>query len=178
MHLLKQMSKREVMKTMDNNNKLTVGFIFYPLDDCLIDLKMVYRKVEKLENWKIDHLVENLEIQLSFHNDNVIIEDYGGFFYHRKFEGQYVSSRELKSMWNDALELINELNLNVRYENEIDISIHAENPKETYERNKRPIEEFSQNLLRNFSLSVRSDKASALATIIPVPEAIPFKVLG
>ena len=166
------------MKTMDSNNKLTVGFVFYPEEESRIDLKRIYRKIEKLEKWKIDHLFENLEIQLSFHNDNVIIEDCGGIFYHRKFETHYVSSQELKSMWEEALKLINELNLDVRYENEIDLSIHAKNPQEIYERNKQSIEEFCQNLLRNFSLSVISDKASAFATITPVPETIPFKVLG
>ena len=81
-------------------------------------------------------------------------------------------------MWEEALELINELNLDVKYGNEIDISIHAENPDKVYEENKRSLEDFGQNLLCNFSLSVITDKESALATITPVPEAIPFKVLG
>jgi hypothetical protein len=166
------------MKTMDSNNKLTVGFVFYPEKEARLDLERIYRKIEKLEKWKIDHLFENLEIQLSFHNDNVIIEDYGGVFYHRKFDEQIVSSKELKSMWDEVIKLINELNLDVKYENEIDISIHAKNPQEVYERNKQSIEEFGQNLLRNFSLSVISGKASAFATVTPVPETIPFKVLG
>jgi hypothetical protein len=81
-------------------------------------------------------------------------------------------------MWVEALVLINELNLDVKYENEIDISIHAENPDKAYRENKRSLEDFGQNLLRNFSLSTISDKESALATITPVPETIPFKVLG
>jgi hypothetical protein len=162
---------------MDSNNKLTVGFVFYPEKETRLDLERMYRKIKELEKWKIDHLFENLEIQLSFHNDNVIIEDYGGVFYHRKFEEQIVSSKDLKSMWDEVIKLINELNLGVRYENEIDISIHAKNADKVFEKNKQSIEEFGQKILRNFSLSVINDKASALATITPVPEAIPFKVL-
>ncbi|NQE44718.1 hypothetical protein C5S31_01680 [ANME-1 cluster archaeon GoMg2] len=161
-----------------SNNKLILGLIFHSKDEKRIDLGRICKGIEKVEEWKIKHIFGNIEIQFSSQVDEVIIENQGSVFFYRAFEKEHISSEELKSMWNDALKLINELNLNVIYENEIDISIHAENPKETYERNKRPIEEFSQNILRNFSLSVRSDKASALATITPVPEAIPFKVLG
>ncbi len=161
-----------------SNNKLTMGLNFYSKDEKRIDLGRICEEIEKVEKWKIQHIFGNLEIQVSSQVDEVIIENQGSVFFYRAFEKEHISPEELKSMWNDALKLINELKLDVIYENEIGISIHAENPKETYERNKRPIEEFSQNLLRNFSLSVRSDKASALATIIPVPEAVPFKVLG
>ncbi len=161
-----------------SNNKLTLGLNFYSKDEKRLDLGRICKEIEKVEKWKIQHIFGNLEIQVSSQVDEVIIENKGSVFFYRVFEKEHISSEELESMWSEALKLINELKLDVRYENEIDISIHAENPKETYERNKRPIEEFSQNLLRNFSLSVRSDNASALATITPVPEAVPFKVLG
>lgn len=160
------------------SDKLMVGLNFYPKDGKLIDLREAYRKIKKLEEWNIEYLFENIVIKLSSHNDRVIIEDQGNIFYYRTFEKEYMSAEDLKSMWNEVLELVTELNLDVRYENEIDISIHAKNPQEIYERNKQSIEEFGQNLLHSFSLSVISDKASALATITPVPETVPFKVLG
>ena len=160
------------------SDKLRVGLNFYPKDGKVIDLREVCRKIKKLEKWNIEYLFENIVIKLSSHNNRVLIEDQGNIFYYRIFEKGYLSADDLKSMWEEALELITELNLNVRYENEIDISIHAKNPQEVYERNKQSVEEFGQNLLHNFSLSVISDKASALATITPVPETIPFKVLG
>ena len=160
------------------SDKLMVGLNLYPKDGKLIDLREAYRKIKKLEEWNIEYLFENIVIKLSSHNDRVIIEDQGNIFYYRTFEKEYMSAEDLKSMWNEVLELVTELNLDVRYENEIDISIHAKNPQEIYERNKQSIEEFGQNLLHSFSLSVISDKASALATITPVPETVPFKVLG
>ena len=161
-----------------SNNKLTLGLNFYSKDEKRIDLGKICKEIEKVEKWKIQHIFGNLDIHVSSQVDEVIIENQGSVFFYRAFEKEHISSEELKSMWSDALKLINELNLDVRYENEIDISIHAKNPQESYERNKQSIEEFCQNLLRNFSLRVISDKASALATITPVPEAVPFKVLG
>lgn len=144
-----------------------------------LNLKEIYDETVKKGKWKPIRLIENLDILFSIEEDKMIrIRRDGSLFYYKKFKSQYLSLPELKAMREEALELINELNLNVIYENEIDISIHAKNPQEVYERNKRPIEDFGQNLLHNFSLSVISDKESALATITPVPEAIPFKVLG
>ena len=160
------------------SDKLTIGLNFYSKNGKQIDLRRIRKGVEKFEKWKIKHIFGNLEIQVSSHTDEAIIEDLGGVFFYRTFEKEYMSTEDLRSMWKEALKLINELNLDVRYENEIDISIHAKNPQEIYERNKTSIEEFGQNLLRNFSLSVISDRESALATITPVPEAIPFKVFG
>ena len=160
------------------DKKSTIGLIFYPKDKSRIDIKGIYKKVEMCERWKVNQLLENLEIQFSSYSDDIIIREDGRIFYYRNFEKELTSSGELTSLWNEALELITELKLDVRYENEIDISIHAKNPQEIYERNKSSIEKFCQKMLRNFSLRVRSDKASALATITPVPETIPFKVLG
>ena len=174
---MKQEIKRKKVNTM-SNNKLTLGLNFYSKDEKRIDLERICEEIEKVEKWKIQHIFGNLEIQVSSQVDEVIIENQGSVFFYRAFEKEYISSEELKSMWSDALKLINELKLDVRYENEIDISIHAKNPQEIYERNKSSIEEFCQKMLRNFSLRVRSDKASALATITPVPEVVPFNVLG
>ena len=144
-----------------------------------LNLKEIYDETVKKGKWKPIRLIENLDILFSIEEDKMIrIRRDGSLFYHKKFKSQYLSLPELKAMREEALELINELNLNVIYENKIDISIHAKNPQEVYERNKRPIEDFGQNLLHNFSLSVISDKESALAMITPVPETIPFKVLG
>ena len=144
-----------------------------------INLREIYDETMKKGKWKPIRPIENLDILFSIEEDKMIrIRRDGSLFYYKKFKSQYLSLKELKSMWEEALKLINELNLDVKYENEIDISIHAENPDKAYEENKPLIEEFCQNLLHNFSLSVISDKASALATITPVPEAIPFKVLG
>jgi len=160
------------------NNKLTLGLNFYSKDEKRIDLGRIRKEIEKVEKWEIQHIFGNLEIQVSSQVDEVIIENQGSVFFYRAFEKEHISLGELKSMWSDALELINELKLDVRYENEIDISIHAKNPQEIYERNKSSIEKFCQKMLRNFSLRVISDKASALATIAPALETIPFKVLG
>jgi len=144
-----------------------------------LNLTKIYDEIVKKGKWKPIRPIENLDILFSIKDDKTIrIRRDGSLFYYKKFLGQYFSPEDLKSMWEEALKLINELNLDVRYENEIDLSIHAKNPQEIYERNKQSIEEFCQNLLRNFSLSVISDKASAFATITPVPETIPFKVLG
>ena len=144
-----------------------------------LNLREIYDETVKEGKWKPIRLIENLDILFSIEEDKMIrIRRDGSLFYYKKVKSQYLSLNELKSMWEEALEIINELKLNVRYENKIEISIHAENPQEIYERNKQSIEEFGQNLLRNYSLSVTSDKASVLTTITPVPEAIPFKVLG
>lgn len=144
-----------------------------------LNLKEIYGETVKKGKWKPIRLIENLDILFSIEEDKMIrIRKDGSLFYYKKFKNQCLSLKELKSMWEEALEHINELNLDIRYENEIDISIHAEKPQEIYERNKRSIEDFGQNILRNFSLSVMSDRESALATITPVPEAVPFKVLG
>lgn len=144
-----------------------------------LNLREIYDETVKKGKWKPIRLIENLDILFSIEEDKMIrIRRDGSLFYYKKFKSQYLSLPELKAMREEALELINELKLDVRYENKIDISIHAENPKDVYERNKRQIEEFSQSLLRNFSLRVISDKESALAMITPVPETIPFKVLG
>lgn len=161
-----------------SNNKLILGFNFHSKDEKRIYLGRICKEIEKAERWKIRHIFRNLEVHVSFQGDEVIIENQGSVFFYRAFEKEHISAEELKSMWNDALKLINELNLDINYENEIDISIHAKNPQEIYERNKGQIEEFCQNLLRNFSLHVISDEVSALATITPVPEAVPFNVLG
>lgn len=160
------------------SDKLTIGLNFYSKDGKQIDLRRIRKELEKFEKWKIKHIFGKIEIQLSSHTDEAIIEDQGGVFFYRTFEKEYMSAEDLKSMWDEALELITELKLRVMYKNEIDISIHAKNPQESYERNKQSIEKFCQKMLRNFSLRVRSDKASVLTTITPVPEAISFKVLG
>jgi hypothetical protein len=139
-----------------------------------LNLREIYGETVKKEKWKPIRLIENLDILFSIEEDKMIrIRRDGSLFYYKKFKSQHLSRKELKSMWEEALELIN-----VKYENEIDISIHAENPAKAYEENKQSIEEFGQNLMHNFSLSAISDKESALATITPVPETIPFKVLG
>jgi|LGVE01.1.fsa_nt_gb hypothetical protein len=144
-----------------------------------LNLRGIYDETVKKGKWKPIRLIEDLDILFSIEEDKMIrIRRDGSLFYYKKFKSQYLSRKELKSMWEEALELINELNLDVKYGNEIDISIHAENPDKVYEENKRSLEDFGQNLLCNFSLSVITDKESALATITPVPEAIPFKVLG
>ena len=138
-----------------------------------------YNSIIKKKEWKLIRMIEDLDIVFSTEDNRVVrIRRDGSIFYIRKFKEQQVPSKELKSMWGEALELIKELNLSIKYENEIDISIHAKNADKVYEINKRSIERFGQNLLHNFSLSVISDKASAFATITPVPETIPFKVLG
>ncbi|MGB3458936.1 MAG: hypothetical protein WBB08_06510 [Halobacteriota archaeon] len=160
------------------SDKLTIGLNFYSKNGKQIDLRRIRKGVEKFEKWKPDYIFDDLEIQVSSHTDEAIIEDLGDVFFYRTFEKEYMSAEDLRSMWNEVLKLINELNLEVRYENEIDISIHAKNPQEVYERNKRSIADFGREILRNFSLRVRSDKASALATITPISETIPFKVLG
>ena len=164
------------MKTIDK--KLTIGLIFYPMDKSQIDLKRIYKKVEMSERWEVNYLLKNLEIQFSSHRDDIIIRADGRVFYYRNYEKEQISSGEIKFLWDESMGLIDELRMDVKYENEIDISIHAKNADKVYEINKSSIEEFCQNLLRNFSLSAISDKESALATITPVPEAIPFKVLG
>ena len=144
-----------------------------------LNLRGIYDETVKKGKWVPIRIIENLDILFSIEEDTMIrIRRDGSLFYYKKFKSQYLSRKELKSMWEEALELINELNLDVKYENEIDISIHAENPDKAYEKNKRSLEEFGQNILRNFSLSTMSDKDSALTTITPVPETIPFKVLG
>jgi hypothetical protein len=144
-----------------------------------LNLKEIYDETVKKGKWVPIRIIENLDISFSIEEDKMIrIRRDGSLFYYKKFKSHYLSQKELKFMWEEVLELINELNFDVKYENEIDISIHAENPDKAYRENKRSLEEFSQNLLRNFSLSVITDKASALATITPIPETIPFKVLG
>ena len=163
------------------SEKIVVGLLLFAdyskKED--LNLREIYDETMKKGKWKPVRLIENLDILFSIEEDKMIrIRRDGSLFYYKKFKSQYLSRKELKSMWEEALELINELNLDVKYENEIDISIHAENPDKAYEETKQSIEKFCQNLLRNFSLSVISDKASALATITPVPETIPFKVLG
>ena len=164
------------MKTIDK--KLTIGLIFYPRDKSQIDLKRIYKKVEMSERWEVNYLLKNLEIQFSSHRDDIIIRADGRVFYYRNYEKEQISSGEIKFLWGETMVLIDELKIDVKYENEVDISIHAIDAGKVYEMNKSSIEEFCQNLLHNFSLRVISDKASALATITPVPETIPFKVLG
>ena len=130
------------------------------------------------KGWEVKHLLENLEIQFSSYRDDIIIRADGRMFYYRNFGRKQVSPEEIKSMWDEAVGLIDELKMDVNYENEVDISIHAKNADKVYEMNKSSLDEFCQNLLQIFSLSAISDKESALATIIPVPEIVPFKVLG
>ena len=163
------------------SEKIVVGLLLFAdyAKKKNLNLRGIYDETVKKEKWKPIRIIENLDILFSIEEDTMIrIRRDGSLFYYKKFKSQYLSRKELKSMWEEALELINELNLDVKYENEIDISIHAENPDKAYEKNKRSLEEFGQNILRNFSLSTMSDKDSALTTITPVPETIPFKVLG
>jgi hypothetical protein len=174
---MKQESKRKKVNTM-NNNKLTLGLNFYSKDEKRIDLGRICKEIEKAEKWKIQHIFGNLEIQVSSQVDEVIIENQGSVFFYRAFEKEHISSEELKSMWDELKKIIKELKLDVVYENEIDISIHAENPRWIYKINKQSIEDFGLMILQNFSLREISDKKSTLATITPVPETIPFKVLG
>jgi hypothetical protein len=163
------------------SEKIVVGLLLFAdyAKKKNLNLRGIYDETVKEGKWKPIRIIENLDILFSIEEDKLIrIRRDGSLFYYKKFKSQYLSRKELKSMWDEALELINELNLDVKYENEIDISIHAESPQDIYERNKRSLEDFGLNLLRNFSLSVISDKESALATITPVPETMPFKVLG
>lgn len=160
------------------NNKLVVGLNFYTKDTNLIDLRDVRKKIENLGKWHIEYLFKNIVIKISARNDKVIIEDQGNIFYYRPFKKGHISAEDMRLMWEEASKLINELNLDVKYENEVNISFHAENIAEVYEENKQSIRSFSQNLLQNFSLREISDIKSALTTITPVPETIPFKVLG
>jgi len=161
-----------------NNNKLTLGLNFYSKDEKRIDLGRICKEFEKAEKWKIKHIFGNLEIQVSSQVDEVIIENQGSVFFYRAFEKEHISSEELKSMWDELKKIIKELKLDVVYENEIDISIHAENPRRIYKINKQSIVDFCLMILHNFSLREISDKKSTLTTITPVPETIPFKVLG
>ncbi len=163
------------------SEKIVVGLLLFAdyAKKKNLNLREIYDETVKKGKWMPIRIIENLDILFSIEEATMIrIRRDGSLFYYKKFKSQYLSRKELKSMWEEALELINELNLDVKYENEIDISIHAENPDKAYEENKRSLEDFSQNLLRNFSLSTMSDKESTLATITPVPETIPFKVLG
>jgi len=154
------------------NSKLTVGLNFYSKNEKQIDLARICKEIEGIEKWKIKRIFGNIEVHASSRTDEVIIESQGSIFFYRAFKKECISPEELKSMWNEASKLINALNLETKYKNEVDISIHAKTPQEIYEKNKQSIEEFGQNLLLNFSLSVISDKESALATIIPVPETL------
>ena len=160
------------------NNNLVVGLNFYSKDSNLIDLRDVCKKNENLGKWNIEYLFENIVIKISACNDKVIIEDQGNIFYYRPFKKGHISAEDIRLMWEEASKLINELNLNVKYENTVNISFHAENIAEVYEENKRSLEDFGLMILQNFSLREISDKKSTLATITPVPETIPFKVLG
>ncbi|RCV65912.1 hypothetical protein C5S53_01370 [Methanophagales archaeon] len=160
------------------NNNLVVGLNFYSKDSNLIDLRDVCKKNENLGKWNIEYLFENIVIKISACNDKVIIEDQGNIFYYRPFKKGHISAEDIRLMWEEASKLINELNLNVKYENTVNISFHAENIAEVYEENKRSLEDFGLMILQNFSLREISDKKSMLATITPIPETIPFKVLG
>jgi len=160
------------------DSKVRLGLNIYSKNEKRIDLGEIAEAIEKLGKWHIRHIFGDLEIQVSSQTDDVIIEDNGSVFFYRSLEREVISSEELKSILKEALKLINELKIDVKYKNEIGLSVHAKNAAEVYEKNKMSIKGFEQNIMHNFLTKVRSDRESLLAILIPVPEVIPLKVWG